>query len=141
MTNSHALIAFFQGQPVVTLFLLLGFGYLLGRIQLAGFAFGPVAGTLLVSIALGQLGFRISAGAQAVGFALDPAGEEFSTCARLHRHVRARQHHFDDRRDLDPVRVNGDLVVAISRRWLSPCRVRRAESWPSSMPRYEPHPR
>ena len=25
MTNSHALIAFFQGQPVVTLFLLLGF--------------------------------------------------------------------------------------------------------------------
>ncbi len=68
--NAHALIAFFQGQPVITLFLLIGFGYLVGRITVAGFAFGPVAGTLLVSIALGQLGFRISAGAQAVGFAL-----------------------------------------------------------------------
>ncbi len=31
---------------------------------------GPVAGTLLVSIALGQFGFQISAGAQAVGFAV-----------------------------------------------------------------------
>jgi putative transport protein len=69
MSTSHAFIAFFQGQPVITLFLLLGFGYLVGRITVAGFAFGPVAGTLLVSIALGQLGFSISAGAQAVGFA------------------------------------------------------------------------
>ena len=49
---------------------MLGFGYLVGRIKVAGFAFGPVAGTLLVSLVLGQLGFRISAGAQAVGFAL-----------------------------------------------------------------------
>ena len=68
--DAHALIAFFQGQPVITLFLLLGFGYLVGRIKVAGFAFGPVAGTLLVSLALGHLGFRISPGAQAVGFAL-----------------------------------------------------------------------
>ncbi len=70
LMDAHALIAFFQGQPVITLFLLLGFGYLVGRITVAGFSLGPVAGTLLVSIALGQLGFRMSAGAQAVGLAL-----------------------------------------------------------------------
>jgi putative transport protein len=69
-SSSTGIIEFFRGQPVITLFLLLGFGYLVGRIKVAGLAFGPVAGTLLVSIALGQLGFRISAGAQAVGFAL-----------------------------------------------------------------------
>ncbi len=38
---------------------------------------------------------------------------EFSSCARLHRHLRARQHHFDNRRDLDPVRVNGDMILAL----------------------------
>jgi putative transport protein len=52
------------------LFLLLGFGYLLGRIKVAGFAFGPIAGVLLASLVLGSYGFRISSGAQAVGFAL-----------------------------------------------------------------------
>ena len=195
LMDAHALIAFFRGQPVITLFLLLGFGYLVGRITVAGFSLGPVAGTLLVSIALGQLGFRISAGAQAVGLALfifsigyqagprfleilksdglryfalavfvsvigflitwtagkllslppganrlcirqkgvgtrtsglarctgrrndfgsraqplDPAGQKFSPYARLHRHLRARQHHFDDCRHLDPLRVNGDF--------------------------------
>jgi putative transport protein len=52
------------------LFLLIGCGYLLGRIKVAGFAFGPIVGVLLASIVLGSFGFRISPGAQAVGFAL-----------------------------------------------------------------------
>jgi putative transport protein len=66
----HAAIEFLRRQPVAVLFLLLGVGYLLGRIKVAGFAFGPMAGTLLVSLVLGYFGFRISPGAQAVGFAL-----------------------------------------------------------------------
>ena len=71
MTDAlHAAIEFLRRQPVAVLFLLLGVGYLLGRIKVAGFAFGPMAGTLLVSLVVGYFGFRISPGAQAVGFAL-----------------------------------------------------------------------
>jgi putative transport protein len=65
-----ALLEFLRGQPVITLFLALAAGYAIGRIRIAGFSVGAVAGTLLVSLALGRYGFRISAGAQAVGFAL-----------------------------------------------------------------------
>ena len=70
MSSSDEMIQFLRGQPVIVLFLLLGFGYLLGRVKVAGFAFGPIAGTLLISIIFGHFGFRIAAGAQAVGFAL-----------------------------------------------------------------------
>ena len=63
-------VEFLRGQPVIVLFLLLGLGHLLGRIKVAGFALGSIAGTLLIAIVLGNFGFRISAGAQAVGFAL-----------------------------------------------------------------------
>ena len=70
MSSSDTVIQFLRGQPVVMLFLLLGLGYLLGRIKVAGFAFGPVAGVLIAAIVLGNFGFRISPGAQAVGFAL-----------------------------------------------------------------------
>jgi putative transport protein len=63
-------VEFLRGQPVIVLFLLLGCGYLLGRIKVAGFACGPIAGTLLISLVLGSYGFRISAGVQAVGFSL-----------------------------------------------------------------------
>jgi putative transport protein len=66
----NAVVEYLRGQPVIVLFLLLGSGYLLGRIKIAGFAFGSVAGTLLISIVLGNFGFRISPGTQAVGFAL-----------------------------------------------------------------------
>ena len=70
MDALHPTIEFLRRQPVAVLFLLLGAGYLLGRVKVAGFAFGPMAGTLLVSLVLGYFGFRISPGAQAVGFAL-----------------------------------------------------------------------
>jgi putative transport protein len=67
---SHAIVQFLRAQPVIVLFLLLGFGYLLGRIRVAGIAFGPVAGTLLIALILGHFGFRMAVGAQTVGFAL-----------------------------------------------------------------------
>lgn len=70
MGSSNPILQFLHGQPVVVLFLLLGCGYVLGRFKIAGFALGPIAGTLLISLVLGHFGFRISAGAQAVGFAL-----------------------------------------------------------------------
>jgi len=70
MQGSSAIIEFLRGQPVLVLFVLLGIGHVLGRIKVAGFAFGPVAGVLLAALPLGSFGFRISPGAQTVGFAL-----------------------------------------------------------------------
>ncbi|MEK6246657.1 MAG: hypothetical protein N2C12_00665, partial [Planctomycetales bacterium] len=57
-------------QPVLTLFLILGVGYLIGAIRLGSFSLGPVAGVLFAGLFLGHSGFQMSAGAQSVGFAL-----------------------------------------------------------------------
>jgi len=57
-------------QPVLTLFLILGMGYLIGGIKIGSFSLGPVAGVLFAGIFLGHYDFRMSPGAQAVGFAL-----------------------------------------------------------------------
>ena len=59
-----------QEQPVLTLFLLLGSGYLIARIRIGSFSLGPVAGVLFAGLFLGHNGFESSPGAQAVGFAL-----------------------------------------------------------------------
>jgi len=61
---------FLRSNPVFTLFLVLGCGYLVGRVRLGPISLGPVAGALLVSLFLGQYGFQINPGAQSVGFAL-----------------------------------------------------------------------
>lgn len=57
-------------QPVLTLFLIIGSGYLIGRIPIGSFSFGPVAGVLFAGLFLGHFDFRMSPGAQSVGFAL-----------------------------------------------------------------------
>ena len=59
-----------HAQPVLTLFLSLGMGYLIGGIRIGSFSFGPVAGVLFAGLFLGHFDFRMDAGAQAVGFAL-----------------------------------------------------------------------
>jgi putative transport protein len=70
MSSDPTVLEFLRGQPVITLFLALAAGYAIGRIRVAGFSFGAVAGTLFISLVLGRYGFRISEGAQAVGFAM-----------------------------------------------------------------------
>ena len=57
-------------QPVLTLFLILGVGYLIGNIRIGSFSLGPVAGVLFAGLFLGHFDFRMSAGVQSVGFAL-----------------------------------------------------------------------
>lgn len=57
-------------QPVLTLFLIIGAGYLIGNIRLGSFSLGPVAGVLFAGLFFGYFGFRMSPGAQSVGFAL-----------------------------------------------------------------------
>ena len=70
ITGFTRLLAVLHAQPVLTLFLILGTGYLIGNIRVGSFAFGPVAGVLFAGLFLGHFEFRMSAGAQAVGFAL-----------------------------------------------------------------------
>lgn len=62
--------ALLQSQPVLTLFLLIGSGYLIARIRVGSFSLGPVAGVLFAGLFFGHHGFQSSPGAQAVGFAL-----------------------------------------------------------------------
>jgi putative transport protein len=64
------IIELLRFQPVLTLFLILGVGYLIGAIRLGSFSLGPVAGVLFAGLFLGHFGFQMSAGAQSVGFAL-----------------------------------------------------------------------
>jgi len=70
MQSASVLRDFLMSNPVFTLFLAIGCGYLVGRLRIASISLGPVAGALLVSLLLGQFGFKISEGAQSVGFAL-----------------------------------------------------------------------
>ncbi len=70
MQTGAFILEFMRSNPVFTLFAVLGCGYLLGRIQLGPISLGPVAGALIVSLFLGQYGFKINEGAQSVGFAL-----------------------------------------------------------------------
>ncbi|WP_189478458.1 aspartate:alanine exchanger family transporter [Parahalioglobus pacificus] len=64
------LIEFLRAQPVLLLFTLLFLGYVIGRINVAGFTLGPVAGVLFAGIVFGHEGLRISKADQALGFAL-----------------------------------------------------------------------
>ncbi len=50
----------FQAHPEIAFFLVLGFGYLLGKIALGGFKLGAVTGTLLAGVVVGQLEIIIS---------------------------------------------------------------------------------
>jgi len=59
-----------QKQPVLTLFLILGLGYLIGGLKMRGFSLGSVAGVLFAGLFFGHFGFKMSPGAQSVGFAL-----------------------------------------------------------------------
>jgi putative transport protein len=59
-----------HAQPVLALFLVLGVGYLIGGLRISSFSLGPVAGVLFAGLFLGHFDFRMSPGAQAVGFSL-----------------------------------------------------------------------
>ncbi len=69
-TNFTRLLELLRAQPVLTLFLILGMGYLIGAIRIGSFSLGPVAGVLFAGLFLGHFDFRMSPGAQSVGFAL-----------------------------------------------------------------------
>jgi putative transport protein len=69
-TTFSRFLEILHAQPVLTLFLILGMGYLIGGIRIGSFSLGPVAGVLFAGLFLGHFGFRMSPGAQSVGFAI-----------------------------------------------------------------------
>ena len=48
-----------QAHPEIAFFLVLGLGYLLGKISLGSFKLGAVTGTLLAGVLVGQLGVTL----------------------------------------------------------------------------------
>jgi putative transport protein len=61
---------FFAAAPLAALALALALGYLCGKIRIGTFVLGPVAATLLVAIALGQIGIPVSGEVKTLAFAL-----------------------------------------------------------------------
>ncbi len=61
---------FVYQQPVLVLFLVFSFGYLIGGIKLFGISLGSVGGVLIAGLVFGHYGFTMAPGAQAFGFAL-----------------------------------------------------------------------
>jgi putative transport protein len=53
------LVSTLTAHPEIAFFLVLGLGYLLGKIAIGGFALGAVTGTLLAGVLVGQLGITL----------------------------------------------------------------------------------
>ncbi|MDJ0950274.1 MAG: TrkA C-terminal domain-containing protein [Alphaproteobacteria bacterium] len=50
--------ALFQGSPALVVFVVVGFGYFLGKLNIRGFELGPTGGVLLVGLLFGHFGFE-----------------------------------------------------------------------------------
>ena len=61
---------FFAAAPLAAIALAVALGYLFGKIRIGTFVLGPVAATLLVAIALGQVGVKVSEDLKTLAFAL-----------------------------------------------------------------------
>src|SRR6185295_16248123 len=55
-----ALAGVLRHHPEVTFFLVLGIGYMIGKVKLGSFTLGAVTGTLLAGVVVGQLGVKVS---------------------------------------------------------------------------------
>jgi putative transport protein len=62
--------ALLDGNPLLLIFTVIGLGYLVGNIRIAGIEAGPVIGVLLVGLLFGHIGFNAPPGASGFGFAL-----------------------------------------------------------------------
>lgn len=57
-----------HANPYLVFFLVLGLGYLIGKVKIRGFEFGPVAGVLFVGLIFGHYGYGGETPAQSIGF-------------------------------------------------------------------------
>jgi len=67
---SDYLHKFFEAAPLAAIALSVALGYWCGKLRVGTFVLGPVAATLLVAIALGQVGVKISGDVKTLAFAL-----------------------------------------------------------------------
>jgi len=63
-------VSLLRSNGMLLLFSIIGFGYLLGNLRIAGVEAGPVVGVLLMGLLCGHFGFTAPAGADTFGFAL-----------------------------------------------------------------------
>ena len=66
----NAINEFLHGNPVGMLFLVLGLGYLVGKISIRGFELGSISGVLFVGLAFGHYGYSLNPTVQSIGFVL-----------------------------------------------------------------------
>ena len=57
-------------EPLIALFVTIGFGYLVGKIRIGTFVLGGIAGTLLMGVLIGQFGIKLDPGIKGIFFAL-----------------------------------------------------------------------
>lgn len=59
-----------KNQPLIALFVCIALGYLIGKLRIKSFKLGGIAGTLIVSVVLGQIGIDLDPSVRGVFFAL-----------------------------------------------------------------------
>ncbi|MGP5710334.1 aspartate-alanine antiporter [Brachybacterium alimentarium] len=59
-----------QDNPLIALFFCVSLGYLIGKFRIRSFKLGGIAGTLIVSVVLGQIGIKLDDSVRSVFFAL-----------------------------------------------------------------------
>ena len=85
----HWLIEVLRTRPEVCFFLVLGLGYLIGRITLGSFKLGAVTGTLLAGVLVGQLGVTVSGDVKQCFFLLFLFSIGFRTGPQFFRGLRS----------------------------------------------------
>src|SRR5215211_2577896 len=83
------IIGILQEHPEITFFLVLGIGYVLGKLKLGSFSLGAVTGTLLAGVAVGQLGLRVSGEVKQAFFLLFLFSIGFRTGPQFFRGLRS----------------------------------------------------
>lgn len=86
---TQALVDTLREHPEITFFLVLGIGYVLGKLKLGSFSLGAVTGTLLAGVAVGQLGLRVSGEVKQAFFLLFLFSIGFRTGPQFFRGLRS----------------------------------------------------
>jgi len=67
---NESILPFLHAHLDISFFLVLGIGYLIGKIRFGPVSLGSVAGVLFAGLIFGYFGFKISSSAQMIGFSL-----------------------------------------------------------------------